>query len=317
MIDSGKFYPAEAKNPEARLRYYAQQFPMVEVDASYYAIPTPATAQAWAARTPADFTFNVKAFRLFTRHQTDPKFLEKDIREALPPSAKKMLYYRDVPTEILDELWRRFKLALLPLARNAKLTAVHFQFAPWVINDRNGIAHVIRSGSQHSLQFQKSECRNRRGILDRSVANHLFDRAHLKGFGHQPLLFRVHVRFLLLELTRQEEVIGLGRVTVSEEQPTCVNHRSSDQPGLFTEFGLRESQRISAVIFPGALRKFSESLADRVSILFHKAYMLLTNSGDNGEISLFDHPIKPVTPVCSNNGVFSNGHPPVLVEGGT
>ena len=52
LVDSGKFYPAEAKSPEARLRYYAQQFPMVEVDASYYAIPTPQTAQACSVRGP-------------------------------------------------------------------------------------------------------------------------------------------------------------------------------------------------------------------------------------------------------------------------
>jgi len=159
LIDSGKFYPAECKSPEARLRYYAQQFPMVEVDASYYAIPAPATAQLWAQRTPPEFSFNVKAFRLFTGHQTDPKFLEKDIREALPPSSKKLLYYRDVPRDILDELWLRFLKCLEPLAANGKLTAVHFQFAPWVINDRDGLAHVIEcvdrmAGQQLTVEFR-------------------------------------------------------------------------------------------------------------------------------------------------------------------
>lgn len=159
LIDSGKFYPSGCKTPEDRLRYYSQQFPMVEVDASYYAIPAPMTAQLWAERTPEGFTFNVKAFRLFTGHQTDPKVLEKDIRQALPASDKKMLYYRDTPREILDELWRRFRLALAPLALNGKLTAVHFQFAPWVINDRDGIAHVTEcvgrmTGHQLTVEFR-------------------------------------------------------------------------------------------------------------------------------------------------------------------
>ena len=40
LIDSGKFYPPEAKSPEARLRHYASLFPMVEVDSSYYAMPS-------------------------------------------------------------------------------------------------------------------------------------------------------------------------------------------------------------------------------------------------------------------------------------
>ena len=66
LVDSGLFYPPEAKTAEARLRYYASRFPMVEVDSSYYAMPSPSTSQLWVERTPADFVFNVKAFRLFT-----------------------------------------------------------------------------------------------------------------------------------------------------------------------------------------------------------------------------------------------------------
>ena len=56
--------------PEDRLRYYASQFPLVEVDSSYYAMPKPEVAQLWTERTPQDFTFNIKAFHLFTGHQT-------------------------------------------------------------------------------------------------------------------------------------------------------------------------------------------------------------------------------------------------------
>ena len=70
LLECGRFYPADCKTAEARLRFYASQFPLVEVDSSYYAIPVPQTAQLWAERTPSNFVFNVKAFRLFTGHQT-------------------------------------------------------------------------------------------------------------------------------------------------------------------------------------------------------------------------------------------------------
>ena len=83
LVDSGKFYPPAVTSPEARLRYYASQFPIVEVDSSYYAMPLPVTTQQWAERTPADFVFNVKAFRLFTGHQAQPRVLPKDIQDAL------------------------------------------------------------------------------------------------------------------------------------------------------------------------------------------------------------------------------------------
>jgi len=82
LVDSG-FYPPDVTSPEARLRYYASQFPMVEVDSSYYAMPLPATTQQWVERTPDNFVFNIKAFRLFTGHQAQPRVFPKDIQEAL------------------------------------------------------------------------------------------------------------------------------------------------------------------------------------------------------------------------------------------
>ena len=81
LVDSGKFYPPDVTSPEERLRYYASQFPMVEVDSSYYAMPLPATTQQWAERTPDHFVFNVKAFRLFTGHQAQPRSYRKTCRK--------------------------------------------------------------------------------------------------------------------------------------------------------------------------------------------------------------------------------------------
>jgi len=48
LIASGRFYPPKCNSPEGRLRYYASQFPFVEVDSSYYAMPAPQVAQLWA-----------------------------------------------------------------------------------------------------------------------------------------------------------------------------------------------------------------------------------------------------------------------------
>ncbi len=114
LIECGRFYPADVKSPEARLRYYASQFPIVEVDSSYYAIPSEQTAKQWVERTPEDFVFNVKAFRLLTTHQTAPKVLPKHVSESLPID-KKNVYYKDLPNELLDAVWSEFRAALRPL----------------------------------------------------------------------------------------------------------------------------------------------------------------------------------------------------------
>jgi len=133
LIECGRFYPSWARSAEARLQYYASQFPIVEVDSSYYALPSETTSGLWVRRTGDKFTFDIKTFRLFTQHPTPLKSLPKDIREALPAEVKKKanLYYRDLPTELLDELWNRFELALLPLDSSGKLGVVLFQFPPW------------------------------------------------------------------------------------------------------------------------------------------------------------------------------------------
>jgi len=161
LIACGRFYPPQAKTAEARLRYYATQFPVVEVDSSYYGMPTPANAQLWAQRTPDHFSFNVKAFRLFTGHQTSPIVLHKDLQQALGPDAPKVLYYKDTPAEIRDALWKRFIEALAPLREAGKLGAVHFQFAPWLLRNREGMAHVEHCVEKMQGHLLAAEFRNK------------------------------------------------------------------------------------------------------------------------------------------------------------
>src|SRR5438270_13871529 len=125
LIDSGRFYPASTRTPEDRLRYYAAQFPIVEIDSSYYGIPIEQNARLWVERTPPEFVFNIKAYRLFTRHQTPVASLAKDIRAALGPVDKANGYDADVPAELQRELSPQFR-AVLEVSRAAgHLGAVH------------------------------------------------------------------------------------------------------------------------------------------------------------------------------------------------
>src|SRR5690606_29776638 len=64
------WHPMAANNAVKRLAYYATQFPLVEVDSTYYAPSADQTAKLWAQRTPAGFVFNVKAYGLLTGHPT-------------------------------------------------------------------------------------------------------------------------------------------------------------------------------------------------------------------------------------------------------
>jgi uncharacterized protein YecE (DUF72 family) len=120
LVQSGLFYPDWAKSAEDRLRFYSSEFPVVEVDSTYYSLPSGKTSNLWVERTPDNFIFDIKAFRLFTQHPTPLKSLPRDVRDDLTMviMEKSTVYYRDIPKETVDSLWERYGVIL-------------FQFPPW------------------------------------------------------------------------------------------------------------------------------------------------------------------------------------------
>jgi uncharacterized protein YecE (DUF72 family) len=134
MTVPGVFYPPGLKTAEDRLRFYASQFSMVEVDATYYALPYKRMAETWVERTPKDFVFDIKAHALMTGQPTEVTRLPKAIKEELPDplKEKKRIYRKDMPGELLDAVYQQFREALEPLIDARKLGAVFVQFPKWV-----------------------------------------------------------------------------------------------------------------------------------------------------------------------------------------
>lgn len=139
------FYPRGVNTAKARMQYYSSLFRIVEVDSSYYAMPSDSVSGKWATWSPSGFVFDVKAFRLFTHHPTPIAALPPDIRASLPSTvaAKSNLYLRDVPPEAASELWSRFESALLPLDSAGKLGVVLFQFPPWFLPGRDSRDYLL------------------------------------------------------------------------------------------------------------------------------------------------------------------------------
>jgi uncharacterized protein YecE (DUF72 family) len=140
LLKSG-WYPSGASSAEDRLRFYAEQFPLVEVDSTYYFPPSEKNSELWAERTPPEFTFNVKAFSLLTQHPTKADALYKDLEV---PVDKKSVYPKDLDEGTIDEVWDRFLSALEPLRAAGKLGALLFQFPPWF--------HIGRANRDYVLE---------------------------------------------------------------------------------------------------------------------------------------------------------------------
>ncbi|HYD02288.1 MAG TPA: DUF72 domain-containing protein [Phycisphaerales bacterium] len=139
----GKFYPKDLP-AKGMLRYYAERFGAVELNGSFYRLPTAASLEALAAQAPDGFRFAMKAPQAITHFQR-LKGSEKSAAEfvkvaaalgdkggpllfGLPPNMKK-----DVGR--LDDF-----LAELPLkGKGAVQVAFEFRHASWFDDEVLGV----------------------------------------------------------------------------------------------------------------------------------------------------------------------------------
>jgi uncharacterized protein YecE (DUF72 family) len=107
----GAFYPEKKRKGFDELKYYAAIFNTCEINNTFYRPPTGAVAQAWAEKTPGDFSFVLKLWQKFTHPK---KILRGKSSEQWEP-----------PTQAdFDE----FRGGILPLAEAGKLGALLLQY---------------------------------------------------------------------------------------------------------------------------------------------------------------------------------------------
>ncbi|MDH3226891.1 MAG: DUF72 domain-containing protein [Thermoleophilia bacterium] len=138
------WYPDGIKNDSAaRLRYYADHLDMVEVNASFYALPTIETVENWDRRTPEGFRFHVKAHQVISGHPCDPGRLPPPLRE-LPATLDKKGRIRRPSRELRDAVIDSLLEAASTLGE--KLGAILLQLPPFVVAgdaQRQEVARII------------------------------------------------------------------------------------------------------------------------------------------------------------------------------
>ncbi|WP_147804304.1 DUF72 domain-containing protein [Alkalicoccus halolimnae] len=92
----------------SKLETYAAHFPVVELDASFYAIPPASSVQKWLRETPDSFQFVVKAYQGMTGHQRGK-----------------------IPFDSKEEMLEAFRKTFRPMLEAGKLSTVLCQFPPW------------------------------------------------------------------------------------------------------------------------------------------------------------------------------------------
>jgi uncharacterized protein YecE (DUF72 family) len=124
----GVFYP-ERCPPRLWLEFYARTFDTVEVNATFYRLPTVKAVQGWVDQTPDDFVFAVKGSRYLTHIRR-----LRDLGDGL----------------------QRFYARLEPLVRSPKLGPVLWQLPPTFRRDDERLADALRAlpPGRHCFEFR-------------------------------------------------------------------------------------------------------------------------------------------------------------------
>jgi uncharacterized protein YecE (DUF72 family) len=139
------FYPRGLPAKE-RLAFYAERFDAVEVDSTFYRVPTESMVAGWAERTPPGFTMHVKAFGLMTRHPVKLEQLPPELRDGMPTDERGRV--DRPPRELRAHVFEAFLAALEPLRSQGKLGGILFQLPPYV---------VARSSSLDYLEWARDQ----------------------------------------------------------------------------------------------------------------------------------------------------------------
>lgn len=135
MLEEGEFYPRKTMSAEERLRWYARFFDSVEVNSSFYALPSTEVTTLWAARTPPGFIFSVKAWGVLTGHHVEAARLPDAVKRLLPAQVRNRrgrIPNASFTAEARAWAFAELRNVLAPLQEQAKLGYVLFQLAPWM-----------------------------------------------------------------------------------------------------------------------------------------------------------------------------------------
>ncbi|MGD7046227.1 DUF72 domain-containing protein [Jeotgalibacillus proteolyticus] len=109
----------ESSAAKEKLKDYSGHFPIVELDASFYAIQPERNVEKWIKETPDQFQFVVKAYQGMTGHQRG-----------------------DIPFESKKAMFEAFRQSVWPLHDANKLAMVLLQFPPWFDCRKDNVDYI-------------------------------------------------------------------------------------------------------------------------------------------------------------------------------
>ncbi|MFZ4450843.1 DUF72 domain-containing protein [Salibacterium aidingense] len=116
--DHDILYPPGTKQRD-KLEAYSAHFPVVEVDAAFYAVQPAKNYEKWIRETPERFSFIVKAYQGITGHERG-----------------------EIPFSSAKEMFAAYTASLKPVQEAGKLAMVLCQFPPWFECNKENVVYL-------------------------------------------------------------------------------------------------------------------------------------------------------------------------------
>jgi uncharacterized protein YecE (DUF72 family) len=275
------FYPPKLPAKE-RLAWYAEQFDTVEVDSTFYRLPSESAVEGWAERTPDGFTMHVKAFGLMTRHPVKAEVIPEDLRAELPVDERGRV--DRPPRELRAEIFRRFLAALEPLRSAGKLGGILFQLPPYVVYKEASLEYVEWAREQLGADEMLVEFRHRSWLDDEHRAESL------------AFLERIGASYVTVDAPRSETARNLVPTVVAVTSRTAYVRLHGRNLATWNKRGGSAAERFDYLYSDEELGEWVEPLRELAG-RSEQAYAFFNNNASSEDP---DNPLRRVAQAATN-----------------
>jgi uncharacterized protein YecE (DUF72 family) len=241
------FYPRGLAAKD-RLSYYAERFDTVEVDSTFYRLPTESMVAGWAERTPPGFTMHVKAFGLMTRHPVKLEQLPPELRDGMPVDERGRV--DRPPRELRAAVFAEFLAALQPLRAAGKLGGILFQLPPYVVYKPSSLEYLEWARGQLGDDEMLVEFRHRSWLEEDARAETL------------AFLERLHASYVTVDAPRSDTAKNLIPTVVAVTAPTAYVRFHGRNLGTWNKRGGSAAERFDYLYSDDELREWVDPLRE-------------------------------------------------------
>jgi len=275
------FYPPKLPAKE-RLAWYAEHFDTVEVDSTFYRLPSESMVAGWAERTPPEFTMHIKAFGLMTRHPVKAEVIPEDIRDEMPVDERGRV--DRPPRELRAEIFGRFLAALEPLRVGGKLGGILFQLPPYVVYKDSSLEYLEWARKQLEGYEMLVEFRHRSWLDEENRVDSL------------SFLERIGASYVVVDAPRSDTARNLVPTVVATTSPLAYVRFHGRNLGTWNKRGGSAAERFDYLYTDEELGEWVEPLQELAGET-EQAYAFFNNNASSEDP---DNPLGRVSQAATN-----------------